>query len=347
MSSGSGRAAVIALVALTAVFPRQATTQTSPAVALVDTVAPTTVVESAYSITSGKLKLPGTLTLPAHFSGTIPVVLIVAGSGPTDRNGNTMVPGYAGPLPRPNSSAQMAWRLAEQGIASVRYDKRSLGENASKIDLPNVTIDDFIGDVTAGAKQLGADTRFSRVVLFGHSEGAELSLQAANRGAPVAGMIMAAGAGRHFVPILHDQLARQLDSGMMAQFDSALAEFLRGGNPDGSAFPPSLMSLLQPTNRKFMQGMQAYSPTDEIARVKVPVLIVQGGNDIQISVDDAKALAGAQPAATLLLVPEANHVLKAATGSEQAAQLPLYLNPATPVMARISSAVAEWVKGLK
>jgi pimeloyl-ACP methyl ester carboxylesterase len=314
---------------------------------MVDTVAPATVVESSYSISSGNLKLPGTLTLPAHFSGKIPVVLIVAGSGPTDRNGNAMVPGYAGPLLRPNSSAQIAWRLAEQGIASVRYDKRSLGENASKIDLPNVTIDDFVGDVTAGAKQLSADTRFSHVVLFGHSEGAELSLQAANRGAPVAGVIMAAGAGRHFVPILHDQLARQLDPGMLAHFDSALADFLKGGTPETSAFPPSLMSLLQPTNRKFMQGMQAYSPTDEIARVKVPVLIVQGGNDIQISVDDAKALAAAQPAATLLVVAEANHVLKAATGVDQGAQVPLYLNPAIPVMPRISDAVGAWVKALK
>jgi pimeloyl-ACP methyl ester carboxylesterase len=313
----------------------------------VDTVAPATVQELAYSITSGPLKLPGTLTLPAHFSGKSPVVLIVAGSGPTDRNGNTLAPGYPGQLPRPNSSAQLAWRLAEQGIATVRYDKRSLGENAAKIDLPNVTIDDFIGDVTAGARQLSGDSRFSRVVLLGHSEGAELSLQAANRGAPVAGVIMVAGAGRHFVPILHEQLARQLDPGTLAHFDSALAEFLRGGNPDATTLPPTLMSLLQPTNRKFMQGMQAYSPTEEIARVKVPVLIVQGGKDIQVSVDDAKALAAAQPAATLLLVPEANHVLKAATGVDQAAQVPLYLNPALPIVPRIPAAIGEWVKALK
>lgn len=346
MSFGSGRAAVTVIVALAA-FSRQGTTQTATPAAAVDTVAPATVVESSYAITSGKLKLPGTLTLPGHYSGKIPVVLIVAGSGPTDRNGNTSVPGYPGPLPHPNSSAQLAWRLAEQGIASVRYDKRSLGENQAKIDLPNSTIDDFIGDVTAGAKQLEADSRFSRVVLLGHSEGAELSLQAANRGAPVAGVVMLAGAGRRFVPILHEQLARQLDSATMTHFDSALAGFLRGENPDASGFPPSLMSLLQPTNRKFMQGMQAYSPPDEMARVKVPVLIVQGGNDIQVTLDDAKALSAAQPAATLLIVPEANHVLKAATAQNQASQLPLYLDPTIPIVPRIPAAIGEWVKALK
>jgi len=91
----------------------------------------------------------------------------------------------------------------------------------------------------------------------------------------------------------------------------------------------ALMSLLQPTNRKFMQGMQAYVPTDEIARVRVPVLIVQGGRDIQITEADAQALATAQLAAKLQIFPTANHVLKAATASDQMSQLPLYLDPNT------------------
>ena len=315
--------------------------------AMVDTVAPPTVRESAYSIASGNLSLPGTLTLPATVAGKIPVVLIVAGSGPTDRNGNSVAPGYTGPLPHPNSYAQLAWRLAEQGIASVRYDKRSLGENQARIVIAKTSIDDFIGDVTAGAKQLSTDARFSKVVLLGHSEGSELVLQAANRGAPAAGIVMASGAGRHFLPILHEQLAKQLPAPMLLEYDSAMAAFIRGESPTAT-LPPQLMSLLQPENRLFMQGMQAYDPVAEIARARLPILIVHGANDGQVSLDDdARALAAAQPAAKLVVLPTANHVLKAATSPSIVTQLPLYMDPRTPIVSDIAPAIAAWMKGLR
>lgn len=315
--------------------------------ATADTIAPATVRESSYSITSGNLSLPGTLTLPPTVTGKIPVVLIVAGSGPTDRNGNSLAPGYSGPLPRPNTYAQLAWRLAEQGIASVRYDKRSLGENQARIVIAKTSIDDFIGDVTAGARQLAADARFSKVVLLGHSEGSELVLQAANRGAPAAGIVMASGAGRHFLPILHEQLAKQLPAPMLLEYDSAMAAFIRGESR-AAALPPPLMSLLQPENRLFMHGMQAYDPAAEIARAKLPILIVQGANDGQVSLDeDARALAAAQPAAKLIVLPTANHVLKGATSPSIATQLPLYMDPRTPIVADIAPTIAGWIKGLR
>jgi pimeloyl-ACP methyl ester carboxylesterase len=230
----------------------------------------------------------------------------------------------------------------------VRYDKRSLGDNQSRIVISKTSIDDFIGDVTAGAKQLSADARFSRVVLFGHSEGAELVLQAANRGAAASGIVMASGAGRRFLPILHEQLSRQLPPGMLLAYDSAMAGFMRGETPQATGFPPALMSLLQPDNRLFMQGMQAYVPVDEIARAKLPILIVHGANDGQTSLEsDARALSAAQPAAKLVIFPTVNHVLKAATGPDLAQQLPLYMDPRTPVAPEIPAAIATWVKALK
>ena len=315
--------------------------------ATADTVAPSTVRESSYGIKSGELTLPGTLTMPAAVSGKIPVALIVAGSGPTDRNGNSVAPRYPGALPHPNSYAQLAWQLAQQGIASVRYDKRSLGENLNRIVVANTSWDDFVNDVTAGAKQLSADARFSRVVLFGHSEGAGLALQAANRGAPVSGVIMASGAGRKYLPIIHDQLSRQLDSATLIAYDSAMSSYLRGQAPS-VALPPALMSLLQPENRKFMQTASAYDPVSEISRVKLPVLIVQGANDAQVGVEtDAKALAAAQTAAKLVILPTANHVLKAATGTTLAGQVPLYFDPRTAIVPEVATTIATWIKGLR
>jgi uncharacterized protein len=333
-----------AAISIPAVAGAQASAILPP---MADTVAPATVRESSYGITSGMLTLPGTLTLPATVSGKIPVVLIVAGSGPTDRNGSSIAPDYTGPLPRPNMYAQLAWQLAQQGIASVRYDKRSLGENLKRIVIANTSWDDFINDVTAGAKQLSADARFSRVVLLGHSEGAGLALEAANRGAPASAVIMASGAGRKYLPIIHEQLSRQLDSATLIAYDSAMATYLRGGTPSAD-LPPALMSLLHPDNRKFMQGASAYDPPPKIAHVKVPVLIVQGAYDGQVSLDaDAKVLAAAQPAAKLVVLPTTNHVLKAASSAALATQVPLYMDPRTPIAPEVATTISTWIKGLR
>jgi pimeloyl-ACP methyl ester carboxylesterase len=194
--------------------------------ARIDTVPPHSVIELPFTIHSGTLALPGTLTLPANYRSEIPVALIVAGSGPTDRNGNS-----AGPLRAQNNSnlyAILAWQLADSGIASVRYDKRVIGENLSKFDVAQTSIDDFIADAIAGARKLVGDRRFSRVILIGHSEGAELVLQAVNRGAPASGIVMLSGAGRPITAILREQLSRKLPPEELVRWDTAFARYLRG-----------------------------------------------------------------------------------------------------------------------
>jgi len=150
-------------------------------VAAIDTVPPGSVIELPLSFQSGAL----TTARHAHDAGelqrALPVALIVAGSGlrtEMETRRSAARPEQFQPV------RNTAWQLADAGIASVRYDKRALGENLQKINLAETSIDDFIADVTAGARKLAADRRFSKVVLIGHSEGAELVLQAANRGAP-------------------------------------------------------------------------------------------------------------------------------------------------------------------
>ena len=309
----------------------------------IDTVPPKTVIETPFEIQSGTLTLPGTLTVPAKSRGKFSVALIVAGSGPTDRNGNS-----AGALRAQNNSnlyAILAWQLANAGIASVRYDKRVLGDNFQKVNLPSISIDDFIADAIAGARKLTTDSRFSKVILIGHSEGAELVLQAVNRGAPAAGIVMMSGAGRPIMAVLREQISKQLPPAEIVKWDSALARYLRGEDPGD--VHPGLRSLLLPTNRKFMQSWVKYDPAMEIAKVKVPVLIVQGLRDIQVSEADARALKAAQPAAKLVLIPSANHVYRAATTDDRLVQLKLYTDPTIPVVSELVPAIAEWVNKLK
>lgn len=313
------------------------------ALAPVDTVPPATVVESPYVFSSGGLSLAGTLTIPARATGKIPIVLIVAGSGPTDRNGNS-----GGPMRAQNNSnlyAILAWQLAERGIASVRYDKRTIGANLQKVDLAATSIDDFVADVASGAKSLAADQRFSRVVLLGHSEGAELVLQAVNRGAPAAGIIMTAGTGRPILVVLREQLSKQLPPAEVVKWDSAFARYLRGEEPGD--VHPALRPMFLPQYRKFMSSWIKYDPAEEIARVKVPVLVVQGGRDIQVSEGDARALKAAQPAATLVIIPAANHVFRAADSDSRMAQLRLYTDPTIPIVPELAPAIAGWIKDLR
>jgi pimeloyl-ACP methyl ester carboxylesterase len=338
----SSSRSILALLSLVGVSSA-ATAQTSGTPGAIDTLPPSTVIETPFTFQSGTLTLPGTLTIPANYSRQIPVALIVAGSGPTDRNGNSV-----GPLRAQNNSnlyAILAWQLADAGIASVRYDKRAVGDNLKKIDIPSTSIDDFIADAIAGARKLVGDRRFSKVILIGHSEGAELVLQAANRGAPVAGIVMLSGAGRPIMPVLHEQISKQLPPEDILKWDSASARYLRGEDPGD--VHPGLKPLLLPANRKFMQSWAKYDPAVEIAHTKVPVLIVQGGRDVQIGESDARALKAAQPAAKLVVIPEANHVFRAAASADRIAQLRLYTDPTIPIVPELATTIVEWVGKLK
>ncbi len=304
-----------------------------------DTVPPPVAVERSVTIKRGAVELAGTLTLPRDVRRPVPLAVIIAGSGPTDRNGNSAL-GL-----RTNVYAQLAWRLAERGIATLRYDKRGLGASRGAVDIAQTTIDDFAADARAAADTLSRDGRFSLVAFVGHSEGATLAVRAANAGAPVRGVALLAGLGRPFLVVLREQLGRQLDSATLVRYDSAMARYL--GTGEVGDVPAALGVLFVPVNRTFMRSLAAVDPPGEVARLEQPVLIVQGGNDVQVAVEDAELLHGARPAATFLVIPEANHVFKRAVSRDLAAQRALYLDPAVPVAPELVDALAAWIGGLR
>ena len=304
-----------------------------------DTIAPVVAVESPYTIKSGALELGGTLVIPRGATGRVPVVVIIAGSGPTDRNGNSLM-GI-----RPNSYAQLAWQLAGRGIATLRYDKRAMPGTKGTFDLTKMTLDDFAADARAAAQSLAHDSRFSQVVLLGHSEGSALALIAARQGAPVAGVISVSGLGRPLGVVMREQLARQFDSATLVRYDTAMAQYLRGEQPKD--VPPQLGPLFVPINLSFMKSLTSFDPPAAIRAVHQPVLIVQGGRDVQVTVADAERLHTAKPDAQLVVVPLANHVLKQATDTTLAGQMPTYQNPTVPIMPDVANAIADWILRLR
>lgn len=304
-----------------------------------DTVPPTAAIESPYTIRSGALSLAATLTMPRGVAGPVPVALIIAGSGPTDRNGNSVL-GI-----RPNSYAQLAWGLAERGIATLRYDKRGFPGTQGTFDIRKMTLEDFAADARAAAESLAKDSRFSRVVLLGHSEGASLALIAARQGAPVAGVVHMSGLGRSLSVVMREQLTRQFDSAILVRYDTAMKYYLRGETP--ADVPPQLAMLFVPVNQTFMRSLATFDPPAAIRAVRQPVLLVQGATDLQATVADAERLHAARPDARLVLLPETNHVLKHTTDTTVAGQMPTYQDPGVPIVPDAVRAIADWILALR
>lgn len=311
----------------------------TPAPPRADTTAPAAAIETAYTIRSRALGLGATLTMPRGAAGRIPVAVIIAGSGPTDRNGNSVM-GI-----RPNSYAQLAWRLAERGIATLRYDKRGLPGTQGTFDIREMTLDDFAGDARAAAESLAHDPRFSRVVLVGHSEGASLALIAARQGAPVAGVVHVSGLGRPLGEVMREQLSRQFDSAMLVRFDTAWKYYLRGDQP--ADVPQELAMLFVPVNRTFMKSLAAYDPPAALRAVRQPVLLVQGETDLQATVADAERLHVARPDARLVLMPDVNHVLKRIADRTLPGQMSTYQDPGIPIAPEAVQAIADWILALR
>jgi pimeloyl-ACP methyl ester carboxylesterase len=309
----------------------QPTTRSAP-------IPPAAVAETSFTFTRDSVSLEGTLAVPRSATGRMPVVLMVAGSGATDRNAN-------GPLISTNAYAMLAWGLAERGIASLRYDTRGLGKSAFQLgDITALTIDDYVMDVAAGVAALRSHPRFSEVILLGHSEGAGHVLMAANRGAAVAGVIMLSPQGRRLAEVLHDQFSLQTDSATVQRIDSAFARYLRGEpTPD---VPPIAQPITLPMYRNFMRSMAAYDPPKEASRLTLPLLIIMGTTDIQVSTRDAELLTAAQPRATYVALENVNHVLKIMPSMSLADQRATYNDPTLPLAPTIVPAIADWIAKL-
>jgi len=286
-----------------------------------------------FNLTTPTGTIMGTLLMPGG-SSKMPVVLIIAGSGPTDRNGNN-------PMMKNESLHMLAQGLAAKGIASVRFDKRGIAASASagkkEADL---RFDDYIQDAIAWIELLKKDTRFSKVIVAGHSEGSLIGMMAANGRAD--GFISIAGAGKAANQILKDQLATQ--PAMVKDPSYRIIDSLVQGNTVNDV-SPMLFSLFRPSVQPYMISWFKYNPVIEIAKLNIPVLIVQGTNDLQITTADADALATAKPTAKKVVIQKMNHVLKIVEGG-QVENVASYSNPTLPVSEELVKEVVSFVLGI-
>ncbi len=281
--------------------------------------------------------IEGTLLVPSG-GGQFPLVVIIAGSGPTDRDGNSPL------LPGANNSLKMlAEGLAAHGIASLRYDKRGIGASrAAMTSEADLRFDTGADDAAGWVKMLRPDKRFSTVTIVGHSEGSLLGMLAA-RETGADGYVSVEGAGRAADLVLREQLARQLPPPLLAEADAGLDTLLAGHTI--AAPPAALMALFRPSVQPYMISWLKVNPQVEIARLTMPVLIVQGTLDGQVPVGDAHLLANAQPKAKLLMIDGMNHVMKNVP-PDVASQQKSYSDPTIPDNPALISGIADFVKSV-
>jgi uncharacterized protein len=289
--------------------------------------------------------LAGTLTLPSGevpLSMDLPVFLIVPGSGPTDRDGNSPLGITAAPY------RLLAEELAAKGYASVRIDKRGMfGSIGAAQDPNNVTIaaygDDLRAWIEAIQERLPANSGARCVIPIGHSEGGLVALAAMTCLTDACGLILIASIGRPLDAVLLEQLrANAANAPFLMEAELALAELKRGRRVD----PSALSSELQPLFRLEVQGYLidaiSYDPLKLAAQVQVPILVLQGTRDLQVSLQDARMLAHAATDAKLSLLPDVNHVLKTVASEDVAANVATYADPDLPIAPDVVDVVAHF-----
>jgi len=268
-----------------------------------------------------------------------PVILIIPGSGPTDRDGNNSLGITAQPY------RLLAKGLAARGIATVRIDKRGLfGSKAAIPDANAVTLGDYAGDVHNWVASIRQRTGAKCVWILGHSEGGLVALTAAQQARDFCGLILVSTGGRPFGEIVREQLrANPAYAPILPQADAAIDAIMGGVDVDVTPLHPGLKSLFAPAVQGYLKTLFPADPVMLVAAYNGPVLIVQGTRDLQIGLKDAQALRAAQPRSTLALIINANHVLKAVASADRGPNLAAYRDPSLPVAPGIIEAITAFV----
>jgi pimeloyl-ACP methyl ester carboxylesterase len=226
----------------------------------------------------------------------------------------------------------------------VRYDKRGVAASArAATSEESLRFEMYADDAAAWVKKFRTDKRFSSIIIAGHSEGAMLGILAAQR-AGADGYISIAGIARPAHAVLHDQLAAGLPPTQAAQADTILAQLAAGKRvPVPKEMP--LSSLFRASVQPYMSSWFKWDPAVELARLTIPVLLLQGTSDTQVAVTEADSLKKAAPKATLVKIEGMNHVLKAVTG-DPTSQLKSYSDPTLPLVAELVTTIVGFVKGI-
>lgn len=277
--------------------------------------------------------LAGTLLVPDTGEPDA-IALIISGSGPTDRNGNTRgIPGNN------NSLKLLAEALSNSNIASLRFDKRLVGDSASaNLSESDLRFDMYVADARTWITYL--NDRFD-VPLFviGHSEGSLVGFLAAES-TETRGVISIAGPGKRASSLILEQVSKQLPPDLLTQTEEIIRELEEGREVESP--PPALDALFRKSVQPYLISWFKYDPQTVVARLKKPILLMYGSTDIQVSVGDGELLKSSSELADLIVIDGMNHVLKM-VGDDMAVQAQSYSDPTFPISDEMVPAITAFI----
>ena len=292
-------------------------------------------VEKNIILTTPTGEIHGILLMPDS-EEPYPLVIIIAGSGPTDMNGNTI-----GSELQNNSLKMLAEGLAAKGIASLRYDKRGIGKSqATMMSEEELRFEHYIDDAAAWADMFSGDERFSTIAIAGHSEGSLIGMVAAQKSTAVKAYISIAGCGRPAHEVIEEQLRPQPEQ-VRNEAAAINRELLQGRIVED--VPNYLAALYRKSVQPYLISWFKYNPAKEIAKLKIPVLILQGDKDIQVGVKEAERLYLARMFSSFYIIEGMNHVLKHCEGNDMLSQLEAYQSPTMPIKQELIEHIARFL----
>ena len=259
------------------------------------------------------------------------LAVIISGSGPTDRNGNNK-------SLKSDYLKMLAEELQQNGISTFRYDKRGVGKSVGDLKGGNeIKFSDYINDVVSIIKHFKDLKKFREVVVIGHSEGALIGMIASQSIADR--FISVAGAGEDYLTLIERQLSIQPP--FVRSMSEPIIEKLKNKKLVDSV-PPLLNSLFRADVQSYLIDASSYDPVEEISKLNIPILIIQGSTDIQIEVNDALILHKAAKSSRLEIIDGMNHVFRQASDN-RLLNLQTYGNPDLPIDNSMVSLVSEFI----
>ncbi|HWB44122.1 MAG TPA: alpha/beta fold hydrolase [Hyphomicrobiaceae bacterium] len=264
-----------------------------------------------------------------------PHAVIIAGSGPTDRDGNNQ----AGL--RTDTYKLLAHALAERGIATVRYDKRGVGGSAALLRSErDLTVDLFAADAVKVATWTRERAHGAPLVLIGHSEGGVVALLAAKRAGAKA-LVLLATPGRPYGVILREQFSRP---GVPRAMNLAAVQVI-GSLEQGKEVPnidPALALVFRPTAQPFLISIMKIDPAERLRALHLPTMVVGGGLDVQIGKTDFDALTGIGASDDAYWDPTMGHTLKEMSPNAQSLRR-AYTDPTLPLSVGLAERIGKFI----
>lgn len=278
--------------------------------------------------------LKGTLYSPLKENKKTNLVILIAGSGPTDRDGNQK--GMTN-----NSLKYLSEEMSKNGQAVFSYDKRIIAQMAAgTVNEATLSFDDFINDAKEVIRFFKNQKKYNKIIVAGHSEGSLIGMLAATENTDA--FISLAGAGRTIDAVLVEQIEKQAP--FLKEEVQKDLEILKSGQTF-ELKNKMLASLFRESVQPYMISWIKYNPQNEIKKLQIPVLIINGTKDLQVTVSEAELLKKAKPEAKLMVIDNMNHIFKEIKGDD-AENMKSYSDPNLAVTEKLVTAINLFIKSL-